>query len=123
VRTLRQVCAEGAIAMTRKPNPLYFPEKCTYCGIVSRSARPGPGKPRKRIHGPDRREWGRRPLIGTLYATFLPEEKVVEFITAVLAWYREKAEDWAGSGWGDIIIREGTDSFAGPSAQADSRTI
>jgi dissimilatory sulfite reductase (desulfoviridin) alpha/beta subunit len=56
-------------------------------------------------------KWGRRPLIGTLYATFLPEEKVVEFIARVLAWYREKAEGLGRIRLGDIIIREGTDSL------------
>jgi dissimilatory sulfite reductase (desulfoviridin) alpha/beta subunit len=50
-------------------------------------------------------------LIGTLFATFLPEEKVVGFISCVLAWYREKAEGLGRIRLGDIIIREGTDSL------------
>ena len=37
-------------------------------------------------------KWGRRPLVGTLFAEFLPEEQVVDFIAAVLDWYKEKAQ-------------------------------
>ena len=56
-------------------------------------------------------KWGRRPLIGTLSAIFLPEEKAVDFIAAVLAWYREKAEGLGRIRLGDVIMKEGTESL------------
>lgn len=105
-------CTEGAIALDQENKPLFFPDRCTHCGDCVKVCPTGAWKPVKkgytvRIGG----KWGRRPLIGTLYATFLPEEKVVEFIAAVLAWYREKAEGLGRIRLGDIIIREGTDSL------------
>jgi dissimilatory sulfite reductase (desulfoviridin) alpha/beta subunit len=105
-------CAEGAIAMDQENKPLYFPEKCTFCGDCVKVCPTGAWKSVEkgytvRIGG----KWGRRPLIGTLYATFLPEEKVVELIAAVLAWYREKAEGQGRIRLGDIILREGTESL------------
>jgi dissimilatory sulfite reductase (desulfoviridin) alpha/beta subunit len=107
-------CSEGAIAMDQENKPLYAPDKCIYCGDCVKVCPTGAWKTVKkgytvRIGG----KWGRRPLIGTLYATFLPEEKVVEFIATVLAWYREKAEGLGRIRLGDIIIREGTDSLLG----------
>jgi dissimilatory sulfite reductase (desulfoviridin) alpha/beta subunit len=54
-------------------------------------------------------KWGRNPLVGTLFATFLPEEQAVEFIAEVLAWYKEKAENQGRIRLGDIIIKEGPD--------------
>jgi dissimilatory sulfite reductase (desulfoviridin) alpha/beta subunit len=105
-------CADGAISLDQENKPLYFPENCTYCGDCVKVCPTGAWKTVKkgytvRIGG----KWGRRPLIGTLYATFLPEDKVVEFIGAVLAWYREKAEGLGRIRLGDIIIREGTESL------------
>jgi dissimilatory sulfite reductase (desulfoviridin) alpha/beta subunit len=105
-------CTEGAIAMDQENKPLFNPGRCTYCGDCVKVCPTGAWKTVKRgytvrIGG----KWGRRPLIGTLYATFLPEDKVVEFIAAVLAWYRDKAEGLGRIRLGDIILREGTDSL------------
>jgi len=52
-------------------------------------------------------KWGRNPLVGTLFATFLPEEQVVPFISAVLDWYKEKADGKGRVRLGDTIITEG----------------
>jgi dissimilatory sulfite reductase (desulfoviridin) alpha/beta subunit len=105
-------CTEGTITLDQEEKPLFNPDRCTYCGDCVKVCPTGAWKSAKkgyavRIGG----KWGRRPLIGTLYATFLPEEKVVEFIASVLAWYREKAEGLGRIRLGDIIIREGTDSL------------
>ncbi len=110
-------CAEGAIAMDQENKPLFSPDKCTYCGDCVKVCPTGAWKTVEkgytvRIGG----KWGRQPLIGTLYATFLPEEKVVEFIACVLAWYKEKAE---GTGPDQARRRhhQGRDRFtAGPSS-------
>ena len=105
-------CAEGAIAMDPENKPVFSPDRCTYCGDCVKVCPTEAWKTVKKgytvlIGG----KWGRHPLIGTLYATFLPEEKVVEFIAAVLAWYKEKAEGLGRTRLGDVIIREGSASL------------
>jgi dissimilatory sulfite reductase (desulfoviridin) alpha/beta subunit len=105
-------CTEGAIGMGADNKPVLAPERCLWCGDCVKvcpteawqAARKGYTV---RIGG----KWGRRPLVGTLFAQFLPEDKVVEFIAEVLAWYKEKAEGLGRIRIGDIIIREGTESL------------
>ncbi|MBJ6723638.1 4Fe-4S dicluster domain-containing protein [Geomesophilobacter sediminis] len=104
-------CVEGAIAMDGD-KPAFTPEKCIYCGDCVKVCPTGAWKSAKRgytvrIGG----KWGRRPLVGTVFATFLPEEKVVDFIAAVLAWYQEKAEGAGRTRLGDIILQQGPDSL------------
>jgi anaerobic sulfite reductase subunit C len=105
-------CAEGAIAMDPEDKPVYFPEKCVGCGDCVKVCPASAWKAVKKgytvhIGG----KWGRRPLIGTLFAVFLPEEKVVAFISAVFAWYREKAEGLGRIRLGEVIIKVGADSL------------
>jgi anaerobic sulfite reductase subunit C len=107
-------CAEGAIAMDQEEKPLYYPDKCVNCGDCVKVCPTQAWKAVKKgymvhIGG----KWGRRPLIGTLYAMFLPEERVVEFISEVLEWYKEKAEGLGRIRLGEVIIKEGTDSLLG----------
>ena len=105
-------CAEGAIIMGEDKKPVFYPEKCAYCGDCVKVCPTDAWKTAKkgytvRIGG----KWGRHPLVGTLFATFLPEEKVVEFIAEVLTWYKEKADGLGRIRVGDIIIKEGPDSL------------
>ncbi|HJV64394.1 MAG TPA: 4Fe-4S dicluster domain-containing protein [Geomonas sp.] len=105
-------CTEGALAMGEDGKPVFDAEKCLYCGDCVKVCPTSAWQTQKRgytvrIGG----KWGRRPLVGTLYATFLPEDRVVEFIGAVLAWYLEKAEGAGRVRLGDIIIREGAQSL------------
>lgn len=105
-------CSDGAIAMDENKRPVFNPERCTYCGDCVKvcpteawqAARKGY---MVRIGG----KWGRNPLVGTLYAQFLPEEDVVEFIAEVLGWYNEKAEGRGRVRIGDIILQEGPESL------------
>lgn len=104
-------CTEGALAMA-DGKPVFDAQKCIYCGDCIKVCPTGAWSAAKkgytvRIGG----KWGRRPLVGTLYATFVPEERVVDFIAAVLAWYQEKAEGAGRVRLGDIIIREGWQSL------------
>jgi dissimilatory sulfite reductase (desulfoviridin) alpha/beta subunit len=92
--------------------PVFDESKCTWCGDCVkvcpteawRAARRGYTV---RIGG----KWGRNPLVGTLFATFLPEDQVIEFIAAVLEWYVAKAEGLGRVRIGDIILREGAESL------------
>ena len=103
-------CAEGAIQAGRMASRRLSAENCIYCGDCVKVCPTDAWKTTKkgytvRIGG----KWGRHPLVGTLFAEFLPEERVVEFIAEVLAWYREKAEGLGRIRIGDVIIREGAD--------------
>lgn len=105
-------CADGAITLDGDKKPVFDPECCTWCGDCVKVCPTDAWKIAKRgytvrIGG----KWGRRPLVGTLFATFLPEEQVVDFISEVLAWYKEKAEGLGRIRLGDIIIKEGAESL------------
>ena len=104
-------CTDGALAM-ENGKPVFDESRCTYCGDCVKVCPTEAWKVARkgysvRIGG----KWGRRPLVGTLYATFLPEDRVIEFITEVLAWYKEKAEGLGRIRLGDIIIKEGPESL------------
>ena len=105
-------CTEGAIETGPDGKPAFIPENCIYCGDCVKVCPTEAWKTvRKgytvRIGG----KWGRHPLVGTLCAEFLPEDRVVEFIDEVLAWYREKAEGLGRIRIGDVIIQEGADAL------------
>jgi anaerobic sulfite reductase subunit C len=106
-------CTEGALTM-QDGKPLFDAEKCIYCGDCVKVCPTSAWTAQKqgytvRIGG----KWGRRPLVGTVYAKFLPEARAVDFIGSVLAWYQEKAEGAGRVRLGDIILREGTESLLG----------
>lgn len=105
-------CREGAISLDSRNRAIYCSDKCVNCGDCVKVCPTGAWKVAKRgysvrIGG----KWGRHPLVGTLYATFLPEELVISFIKEVLAWYIEKAEGLGRIRLGDIIVHEGTESL------------
>jgi len=101
-------CVPKAIVMGADNKPELTPGKCIWCGDCVKVCPTGAWNVKKkgyivRIGG----KWGRNPLVGTLFATFLPEERVIDFISVVLAWYKEKAESLGRIRLGDIIIKEG----------------
>ncbi|MHB9096480.1 MAG: 4Fe-4S dicluster domain-containing protein [Syntrophales bacterium] len=103
-----KTCAVGAIAAGEDGKPVFAPERCIYCGDCIKVCPSEAWRAEKRgytvrIGG----KWGRNPLVGTLFARFLPEEKVVDFISAVLAWYRANAEGLGRIRLGDVVIRKG----------------
>jgi anaerobic sulfite reductase subunit C len=105
-------CVPKAIVMDDDNKPVLTAEKCIWCGDCVKVCPTDAWSVKKkgytvRIGG----KWGRNPLVGTLFATFLPEESVVAFIGAVLAWYKEKAETLGRVRLGDIIIKEGPEAF------------
>jgi dissimilatory sulfite reductase (desulfoviridin) alpha/beta subunit len=105
-------CVPKAIVMGSDNKPDLTPAACIWCGDCVKVCPTSAWSVKKqgytvRIGG----KWGRNPLVGTLFATFLPEELVCEFIEVVLAWYKEKAEALGRIRLGDIIIREGSQAF------------
>jgi len=105
-------CEPRAIVMEVDNMPVQTAEKCIWCGDCVKVCPTGAWSVKKkgysvRIGG----KWGRKPLIGTLFATFLPEVQVVPFISEVLAWYKEKAEGKGRIRLGDVILQEGTQSL------------
>jgi anaerobic sulfite reductase subunit C len=107
-----KMCAEGAIQMGEDGKPVYFHEKCVGCGDCIKVCPTSAWKETKKgytvhIGG----KWGRHPLVGAKIALLLPTEKVVDFISEVLDWYRNKAEGLGRIRLGDVIIREGAGSL------------
>ena len=105
-------CTEGAIEAGADGRPLFVADNCSYCGDCVKVCPTEAWKAVKkgytvRIGG----KWGRHPLVGTLHAEFLPEERVVEFISEVLSWYDEKAVGLGRIRIGDVMIREGAGSL------------
>jgi dissimilatory sulfite reductase (desulfoviridin) alpha/beta subunit len=107
-----KTCTEGAIERTADGKLAFVPERCLYCGDCVKVCPSEAWKVTRkgytvRIGG----KWGRHPLVGTLFATFLPEEQVVPFIAEVLAWYKEKAEGMGRVRIGDVIRKTGPESL------------
>jgi anaerobic sulfite reductase subunit C len=105
-------CVPKAIVMGEGNHPDFSSDPCIWCGDCVKVCPTGAWSEAKqgytvRIGG----KWGRNPLVGTLFATFLPEDKAVDFIAAVLAWYKQKAEGLGRIRLGDTIIKEGPQSL------------
>jgi dissimilatory sulfite reductase (desulfoviridin) alpha/beta subunit len=101
-------CVPKAIVMGDDNKPDFSADPCIWCGDCVKVCPTGAWSEARRgytvrIGG----KWGRNPLVGTLFATFLPEERVVDFIAAVLEWYKQKAEGLGRIRLGDTIIKEG----------------
>ncbi len=105
-------CTPGALSMGEDKKPQLNTDACIWCGDCVKVCPTGAWEAKQtgynvRIGG----KWGRNPLVGTLFATLLPETDVVTFIALVLAWYKEKAENRGRIRLGDIIIKEGPDAL------------
>ena len=105
-------CVPKAIVMGEDNKPVFSDAPCIWCGDCVKVCPTEAWSEQKRgytarIGG----KWGRNPLVGTLFATFLPEEQVIPFISSVLDWYKVKAEGKGRVRLGDTIIAEGTESL------------
>ncbi len=105
-------CSAGAIRLGKDERPVFEPEKCVYCGDCVKICPAEAWKEEKRgytvrIGG----RWGKNPLIGTLFARFLPEHMVVDFVTEVLKWYVENAEGLGRIRIGDVLRQKGVDGL------------
>ncbi|MSM38787.1 MAG: 4Fe-4S dicluster domain-containing protein [Geobacter sp.] len=107
-----KTCSDKAITMSGDKRPVRDCSACTHCGDCIKVCPTDAWKARRRgymvrIGG----KWGRHPLVGTLYASFLPAEEVVAFISEVLSWYCENAEGLGRIRLGDVLLRKGPDSL------------
>lgn len=105
-------CEPKAIGMGPDKKPVFDPEACILCGDCVKVCPTSAWTEEKRgytvrIGG----KWGRNPLVGTLFARFLPESEVIPFLEAVLDWYKDKALNLGRIRIGEIIRREGAESL------------
>jgi anaerobic sulfite reductase subunit C len=105
-------CAEAAIEKNEDNTLGFIEERCIYCGDCVKVCPSEAWQIEKkgytvRIGG----KWGRRPLVGSLFATFLPEDQVVSFIAAVLDWYKDSAQGMGRIRIGDVIRQRGPESL------------
>lgn len=105
-------CVPKALVMGEDNKPVFSNDPCIWCGDCVKVCPTGAWSAVKkgytvRIGG----KWGRNPLVGTLFATFLPEDKAVAFIASILDWYKQKAEGLGRIRLGDTIIKEGPHSL------------
>ncbi len=114
-RLCADACLEGAIeSHPDSGEPIYYPEKCLYCGDCIRSCPTEAWQPEAtgwvvRVGG----KHGRHPIDGAKMAEFLPDEKVHDVIEAVLDWYEAHGRDEGririgtllldGSVWNDFL--------------------
>jgi dissimilatory sulfite reductase (desulfoviridin) alpha/beta subunit len=101
-------CVPKAIVMGADNKPVFSDDPCIWCGDCVKVCPTSAWSEARRgytvrIGG----KWGRNPLVGTLFATFLPEDQAVAFIASVLDWYKQKAEGFGRIRLGDTIIKEG----------------
>ena len=105
-------CHEGAITMGGDQKPLFHQEKCLYCGDCIKACPTEAWTAKRtgylvRIGG----KGGHNPILGTVFALFLPSDRVVEFIDRVLVWYKEHGAGLGRTRIGTLIIEQGAHSL------------
>ena len=86
-----KACQEGAIVSDKEGKPMFDESKCVYCGDCIRACPTDAWKDKKkgwlvRTGG----KHGRHPREADQVANFLPDNKVNDFISATLKWYKRK---------------------------------
>lgn len=107
-----KACPVGAVVGGEENEPVFEPQRCVSCGNCINSCPSGAWQATKRgytvrIGG----KWGINPLVGTLFAKFLPESQVVDFTKEVLNWYVINCEGLGRIRLGDLILRKGVGSL------------
>ena len=105
-------CAAGAIEMGSDLKPVFDPEKCIYCGDCLKACPTDAWTASRsgylvRIGG----KGGHNPVLGTMFALFLPANRVVEFIDEVLTWYKGTGAGQGRTRLGTLILEKGADAL------------
>ena len=105
-------CQAGAIEMGGDEKPVFHADNCLYCGDCIKACPTEAWRAQKsgylvRIGG----KGGHNPILGTVFALFLPADRVVEFIDQVLVWYQEKGAGLGRTRVGSLIISEGAEDL------------
>jgi dissimilatory sulfite reductase (desulfoviridin) alpha/beta subunit len=112
-----KACLEGAIVSDEDGKPIFYREKCVYCGDCIKACPTNAWTGRKtgwavRAGG----RHGRHPRESDDIMAFLPDEKVMDFIEKTIEWYNTNGK--RGERIGKTIDRIGLDDFkekvAGP---------
>ncbi len=105
-------CREGAIVQGEDERPVFLPENCLYCGDCVKVCPADAWQVlRKGYSVYAGGKWGRRPMVGTLIATFLPSGHVVPIIREILSWYQEQAEGLGRIRLGEVLLQKGVESL------------
>jgi anaerobic sulfite reductase subunit C len=105
-------CHAGAIEMGSDNKPVFNSDNCLYCGDCIKACPTDAWTAQKkgylvRIGG----KGGHNPILGTVFALFLPSDQVISFIDEVLTWYKEKGEGLGRTRIGTLIGQEGAESL------------
>jgi len=116
-----KACQEGAIVSDKEGRPMFDESKCVYCGDCIRACPTDAWKDKKkgwlvRTGG----KHGRHPREADQVANFLPDNKVNDFISATLKWYKENGKPKERIG--TAIDRVGLDKFKKEVASAFVKT-
>ena len=104
-RICSKACSEGAIESDEETGkPIYYPEKCLYCGDCIRSCPTDSWKEKVkgwvvRVGG----RHGRHPIVGHRIAEFISDEDVPKFIEAIIKWYEENGKEYGRTRIGVIL--------------------
>lgn len=104
-RICSKACSEGAIESDAETGkPIYYPEKCLYCGDCIRSCPTDSWKEKVkgwivRVGG----RHGRHPIVGHRIAEFISDEDVPKFIESIIKWYEENGKEYGRTRIGVIL--------------------
>ena len=105
-------CREGAIVPDEDQRPVFLAENCLYCGdcvkLCPSEAWQALQKGYSVYAGG---KWGRRPMVGTLVATFLSADQVIDIVREIMVWYQVRAAGMGRIRLGEVLLQNGIGSL------------